>query len=297
MPERRFHMVDEPINTTGIAKTPEYVNALSESPRYEDGFPEMIHRHSNYTHCRRVSAIADNLFFIALPEGIIMNNRSFLNEQRVLGDFFGGHHDDDEIFRTDFPSNLKFHWSVEEKKANEAMEIIAIERVGREYLHLSGDALDRYIRYMEMYREKQILAAQVVDIADKLDALGEVFHELRCGNKDFLRAYKYYRDEKLPAFGKYECWDKIKDDPSISIDFLPTDEEVLAIPVLKKEGLRSRETLRVDINNESLPRWYRTWLGMSMNLFLPEPQPEMHLFPGWKTYLRREWNKEPGNLT
>lgn len=297
MAERSYHFVDEPVNTAGIAKTPDYVNALSESPRYEDGFPEMIHRHSNYTHCRRVAAIADNLFFLVLPQGLIMNNRSFLNEQRVLGDFFGAHHDDDEIFRTDYPSDLKFKWTEEEKIENARLEAIAIEKVGREYLHLSGETLSRYIYYMEMYRKKEILAAQVVDVADKLDALGEVFHELRCGNKAFLKAYQYYRDEKLPDFNKYNFWEKIKSDPAIQIDSLPTDEEVLRMPTLSRDGLKSRETIREDIFDPTLPRWYRSWLGVNMNIFLPEPQPEFHMFPGWKTELRRRWNSQISELT
>ena len=35
MAERKgIYFVDEPINTVGIGKTPDYVNVLSESPRY-----------------------------------------------------------------------------------------------------------------------------------------------------------------------------------------------------------------------------------------------------------------------
>jgi hypothetical protein len=151
---------------------------------------------------------------------------------------------------------------------------------------------------MQLYREKEILAAQIVDMADKLDALGEVFHELRCGNKDFIRAYRYYRDVRLPAFEeKYGLWDYIKDDPYIQIETLPSDEEVLQMPQLSKEDLKSRETIMQDIDDPALPIWYRTWLKMSMNLLGTNPQPEFHLFPGWKTELRRKWNKQEQNDT
>ena len=294
MAERKgIYFVDEPINTVGIGKTPDYVNVLSESPRYEDGFSEMIHRHSNYTHCRRVGEIAQNLLFYAATQLPFIQREEFLAEQSVLVDFFAAHHDDDEIYRTDFPSDAKFRWTEEEKKENQRLEAIAIRKVGKEYLKLNDEEQARHEKYMQLYREKEIFAAQIVDMADKLDALGEVFHELRCGNKDFIRAYQYYRDEKLPAFDQqYGLWGYIKDDPYIQIGSLPSDEEVLKMPQLSKEDLKSRETIMQDIDAPSLPIWYRTWLKMSMNLLGPKPQPEFHLFPGWKTELRRKWNQQ-----
>ena len=293
MAERRIHFVDEPLSTVGIGKTPEYVNVPSESPRYEDGSPEMVHRHSNYTHCRRVGEIAQNLLFYAASQLPFLQREQFLSEQSVLVDFFAAHHDDDEIYRTDFPSDEKFEWSEEEKRENERLEAIATEKVGREYLGLEGDTLLNYIKCMDLYRQKEILPAQIVDMADKLDALGEVFHELRCGNEDFIRAYRYYRDKKLPAFNeKYGLWDYVKNDPYVKIDSLPTDEEVLKMPKLSKDDLQSRETIMRDIDDPALPIWYRSWLKMSMNIFGRSPQPEFHLFPGWKTELRRRWNKQ-----
>jgi len=115
-------------------------------------------------------------------------------------------------------------------------------------------------------------------------------NEIRCGNLGFIDAYIFYRDRKLKNFEKYPFWDKLKKDPAVMLDTMPTIDELVAIPRLSASDLISRESIKWDIYNPSLPAWYRSWLGISYDLFKDEPQPEFHMFPGWKNELRLRWN-------
>lgn len=185
----------------------------------------MIHRPSVYAHAQRAAGISDNLIF-HIFSGIP------LREQRVLVEFFATHHDDDEIITTDLPSPLKLQMTEMEKAKHAALERKAFAIVGKEYLKLSGEVLERYCLYMRQYQDKLILEAQIVDVADKFDAVGETLHEIRCGNKTFLEVYQYYKDERLELLRHYPFWKTLEDNPSLGLNNLPTVEEAEEIPLL-----------------------------------------------------------------
>ena len=143
---------------------------------------------------------------------------------------------------------------------------------------------------MQEYQKKETLETQIVDVADKLDGIGEALHEIRCGNIGFFDGYQFYRETKLSNFSKYYFWEKLKDHPSVRFNPMPTLDELIKLPRLQVHDLKSRKKLKADMFDTALPAWYKTWLSISYNLFSLEPQPEFHIFPGWKNELRLRWN-------
>lgn len=268
-------------NMGNIPQPPRYINALSEMLRWEKFPTMMIHRPSLYIHRERTKAIAQ--FVMQL---VITPSASDLE----IIDFLATHHDDHEIIDTDKPSPEKEEMSPKEKKKEFLQEISGFEKVAREYLQLDENDFKVYMDAMRSYQLKDTLVTQVVDVADKLDGIGESLHEIRCGNIGFFDGYQYYREKKLLNFTNYPFWKKLIKDPAIEFDPMPTLDELIKLPRLRAQDLKSRNQLKSDMDDSSLPAWYKSWLSISYDLFSLEPQPEFHIFPGWKNELRLRWN-------
>lgn len=258
-----------------------YINALSEMLRWEKYPTVMIHRPSLYIHRERTKAIAK---FILKLVGEISDV-----ELKTL-EFLSEHHDDHEIIDTDKPSPEKEAMTSKERSTESLQELASFEKVGRDYLKLNSIELKRYLDTVREYQKKESLVAQIVDVADKLDGLGEALHEIRCGNIGFFDGYQYYRNHRLQNFESYPFWDNLKKNPKIGFDPMPTLDELIKLPRLKIQDLKSRKQLMQDMDDPSLPAWYKSWLTISYDLFSIEPQPEFHIFPGWKNELRLRWN-------
>ncbi len=267
----------------GFPQPPRYVNGLSEMPRWERYQSSMLHRFSLYIHRERTKAIAGQIAYFALEDPPTLT-------ELIELDSLSNHHDDHELIDTDKPSPDKEDMTPEEKEIEYAQELASFEIVGRKYLGLDDTRLPQYMDAMADYQKKDRMVPQIVDVADKLDAVGEVINEIRCGNLGFIDAYLFYRNRRLKYFEAYPFWERLKQDPAIGFDPMPSVEELVAMPRLRVDDLKSRETLKYDMYDTSLPAWYRSWLGISYDLFKDEPQPEFHMFPGWKNELRLRWN-------
>ena len=268
--------------STGFKQTARYVNELSESQRWETFPTPMLHRSNLYWHKERTKKIAGNIIYYIVEEPELV--------ELVALDAISSHHDDHELIDTDKASPLKEDMTPEEKENEMLQEISSFEIVGRKYLQLEGSELEKYMEAMINYQRKNTLVTQIVDVADKLDAIGEALHEIRCGNVGFINGYQFYRKKKLKNFEKYPFWQKLINDPAIGFNPMPTVDELLDIPKLSVDDLKTREGLKHDVYDPALPAWYRSWLGISYDLLKDDPQPELHLFPGWKNDLRMRWN-------
>ncbi len=260
---------------------PRYINALSEMLRWEKYPTVMIHQPSLYVHRERTKAIARYIYgLVAKPA----------TSQLKFTDFLATHHDDHEIIDTDKPSPEKESMTAGQKANEIKQELAGFEKVGKNYLQLDEGELKSYLDAMRSYQKKESIETQIVDVADKLDGIGEALHEIRCGNIGFFDGYQFYRDTKLNNFKKYNFWEKLKKHSSIGFDPMPTLDVLIKLPRLSVYDLKSRKKLKANMFNPALPAWYKTWLFISYDLFSQEPQPEFHIFPGWKNELRLRWN-------
>ena len=264
-----------------IKQPPRYINALSEMLRWEKYPTVMIHRPSLYVHRERTKAIA-RYVFKRIDEPT--------EKQIALVNFLANHHDDHEIIDTDKPSPEKEDMNPNQKNKEIRQELAGFEKVGKEYLQLNAQELKIYLDVMKDYQMRNSIETQIVDVADKLDGIGEALHEIRCGNIGFFDGYQFYRQRKLKNFEKYPFWSRLSSDASIGFSPMPTLDELISLPRLSVYDLKSRKQLKEDMSDPSLPAWYKTWLSISYDLFSIEPQPEFHIFPGWKNELRLRWN-------
>lgn len=272
----------ESLHIEDITDTFKTISIQSESPRFTKHEGPVIHPHSVNTHNLRTEEVAVNMAYFVLDRDVEM----------ILPNIRWGakRHEDAEIVTTDLASHEKHFMSDDEKADLKTKEKKARELVGTAYLGLTGEKHERYMIATDIFDKKEILEAQIVDIADKFDALGEALHELRCGNESFIPVLEYYRETKIPSLERHAVWKRIGGEEIFGLLDIPSNKEALDMPRLLISDLKSRGTLREDIDDKRLPRAYRTWLGINMNLFLSDPQPEIFLFPGWRDELRRKWN-------
>lgn len=144
----------------------------------------------------------------------------------------------------------------------------------------------RFIATVNEMLAKSTLEAQVVKIADLLDAVGEIMHELRSGNERFAGILEEYKGTLSKAPQEYPLWTAIRRHRAIQLEVMPQPEALLSLPRLMPldfanlgEGPERYENFKKIMLQGEMPRFYKTWLQTTIFRF--GPQASQVLFPRW----------------
>lgn len=260
-----------------------WLQCLSRIKRFSSE-SEIVHRTDVWTHARRTAYLGTLLGTIVAREehlGIDLNKIFRM----------GYHHGDPEIITGDIPTPLKQTMSPEQMQILRANEDGAMKLLAMLFGHNNPDKF--LSEYLEM-AEKESLEAQIVNIADKLDGLGETINEIRCGNPAFLKVLSDYR-EVFRTFRRYPVWQPLKKHPSVQLKSFPTQDQANSIPKIKPEDLRDKSTAWERFLEGEMPQFYRTWLTLSINVF--DRRTEKFLLPGWYLELWNYWGPPRGTTS
>ena len=145
--------------------------------------PLMFYRTNDLIHSRRVLWHLEAV----IPDILTVYGDSFdINFARTLALV----HDDVEIITNDIPVHDKENMSAEEREVFHRAESEAVDKLVEMYGSIANGY--NYSELLNASKEKSKLEAQLVSYCDKLDGLGEAFHEVSAGNQHFL----------LPSGGK-----------------------------------------------------------------------------------------------
>lgn len=244
--------------------------ALSRVLRYE-GLP-MIHRSNDLLHVQRVSALAQYL-----GEKLEAADAKVYKTDPELLLYFGLHHDDVETLTGDYPATEKARMSREERESLAKEEFDSARACGLIYFRWNSEAFNGYVFSQKEIREKQTLASQIVDVADKWDALGEIINESANGHQDFIELLAFRRRKFAELQEKYS-WLHQEHQGSLSWLTVPTDEEVAAMIPLSKEKILTSSDPRATVLGQSMPLVQKIWLEQ---VFDHCPDPLARIFPGW----------------
>lgn len=267
------------------------VKLLSEIKRYKD-YPDMIHRPDLFTHTFRTS-------FLARSMGLQLNE---LDGTKYHFDLhllhrMGSEHDDGEFLTDDIVAPVKHALRPQELsilQEKEAQGVVAVARFL--YGFQTRQDEERYLTEQEALREKKTPEAQLVDVADKWDALGEILHDIRCGNEDFMKLIPYSQ-KKFAEFQEYPFWKDLstlwdlKFDKIYADDFIDQVQKASRISI---EDLPSRESIAGVMHGGWYLDWpdsHRWWNQISKQIFYLNP--EKYIFPGWYLDLWKKWGKYP----
>lgn len=270
-------------------KVKDWASLMLGKERYKDrqGVElQMIHRTNLLTHSMRVK-------FLAQYIGLTLDG---LEDQQVIIDFdhykvvtAADQHDVAELITDDYPAPDKNRMTTEQKKILDEDEFLAAELICEQYFSPSSKReVERYLALHREVKERSTIEAQIVNIADKWDALGEKLHELVCGNDSFLPLVENSRE----AFAKFETldfWEYLKDDEILGFSALPTDcdlEKLLRVSYSDiTPGAENFMQSVLATNVKYWPMSYRAWLELSLiNFWTFTPE---FVFPGWFPNLGR----------
>lgn len=266
------------------ANLKKWARALADKERYE-GVP-MINRTNLLIHSLRVKALAQAV-------GIVIDERidaqlEGLEPRDKISDFDhflvvtgSDQHDVVELITGDYPSPTKRAMTTEERKKLEEQEDQAAVKICQGYFGFTKpEQIQRYVDLLKQLRKKDTVEAQIVNVADKWDALGEKLHEICCGNESFMPFLENSR-QIFAEFEEYSIWKYIKSDPRFRFDQIPTDKDLENLPRMPKEKIkRSRRPEKATL--EAVKDWsvcYRSWLEMSFVNFWRDPK--NFIYPGW----------------
>lgn len=294
--ETPLPMTSEQEKLVNLAREKIWLARLSGTKRFagkegSGGF-EMTHRTDNFIHVRRVMYLGRCLVSILLenPSG------AYKPDLRKVSDM-GYHHDDSEIIIGDVLATEKKTMSAEKLEGLHQQEDLAASAVAHFIFGLQPPNDRLYVDRQKEIREKETLESQIVDVADKWDALCEITHEIRCGNKSFSRLLAF-SEEKFESFSKYPFLATIKAHPLLQFGNIPTEEQVLQLPAISIDDLKRPEDVTIFMSFEKTAGWptyYRTWANISRLIF--DKSPEKFLFPGWYLQLWRDWKKPTSQTT
>ncbi len=262
-----------------------WLRYLSEIKRFS-AVPDMIHRTDLWTHARRTAYLG------ALLGGMVAREEKLdIDINKIFR--MGYHHDDPEFITGDLPSPLKQALSQEEKQALKGDEARAIKALALLFGHNRPEG---YLSDHHEMTAKESPEAQILDIADKLDGLGETLHEIRCGgNPAFIKVLRDYR-RLLDEFGKkYDIWNRLRNHPWLGMSKFPTLNQANSIPKIKLEDMKEKNKAWEKLLEGPMPQFYRTWLELSMKIF--DVRTEKFLLPGWYLDLWNYWGVPHGTTT
>lgn len=274
-----------------------WVKKIGDVKRYvaketEEKIPEMIHRPDVFVHARRVVFLARTLVKILEQNP----NTPYVPNIRKVSDM-AYHHDDVEIVTEDLLATKKRVMSEEERKKLNQKEDEAANAIAHFILGLKYPLDDLYVRQQQEAREKRTIESQIVDVSDKWDALCEIMHEVRCGNKEFTSLIPFSKQTFASFEQKYPFYGAIKDNQQLQFDDIPDPQEALRLPTITIEDLKKPEDVASVMSFEKTkdwPQWYRTWANLNKSIF--NVRPEKFIFPGWYMQLWVRWNTFPSGV-
>jgi 5'-deoxynucleotidase YfbR-like HD superfamily hydrolase len=278
-----------------LYKTKEWLRITSSVKRYGD-HREMIHRPDLWAHIRRVAYLSEAI-------GKYLNNLDHspfnIDLKRTFN--MGYHHDDSEFILPDINSQIKHSFTKEQKERLREQEDSTIRALAvLFYGYKIGSS--EYEKYISLHKEtqgKQTVKAKIVDIADKWDAACEIMHDIRCGNKNFVKLMDFSANRfKIFSFSCRAFWDILGQSPIFEFDKIPTSSEATNLPMIGMGDLkRPSDVARIMSWKETkgYPTCYRTWAEINRKIF--DIRPEKYIFPGWYLALWKKWNYKPSGAT
>lgn len=158
-------------------------------------YPVMYYRTNLYIHSLRVHWLVEELIPFVLQVWDSFN--------QGLAKTLALVHDDAEIITGDIQLGHKLKMSPEQLTEIDRQEEKAIEIISQRFPPVVNGF--SYKQLLTHALKKDCLEAQIVSLADKLDAYGESMHELLAGNKDFIPPCENYTrilrfPNKYPSF-------------------------------------------------------------------------------------------------
>lgn len=249
------------------------MNALLAIQRFSAA-PEMVHKGDDLRHTFRTEMLASLIGRSCRHYGIRINPYRI---QRLAR-----YHDVLEIATGDIPTQVKQNFSQEEKEELDSLEAAAAPVLAKLYAPEGYE--DVFVADLTEVKKKETPEAQIVDIADKWDGLGQVLHDIRCGNTspEVFQILQRYRDifrklRNYPVFQEIE-----KHNPNLILKHIPSDEEAKAMSKIRLEDLKQgKDIFWKNVLDPSTPPLYQTWLKASpANLY------QLDIFPTWNQELR-----------
>ena len=267
-----------------------HVELLSQINRY-GSVENMIHRPNLWIHVRRVAYLAQ---FLAS-----LYNQADDVQPLDLGYIFrmGMMHDDAELITGDISAAVKARMGVEDIQSLKNSEEAAISAIatGIYGFDMHEDTMD-YLMYLSIQhdiRTKEDPHAQIVDIADKWDSMGEKIHEVRCGNNEFAKRI-ILTQEIFKKLERHSSFQAIAEHPFLRFREIPSPDELLEMPKLDMNEMLDTHSV-LEVMTDDMPmEWpiaYRTWAAQSVDIF--DVRPEKYVFPGWYIDLWTKWNYYP----
>lgn len=249
------------------------MNELLRIQRFS-AVPEMVHKGDDLRHTFRTEMLASLLGRSCRHYGMKINPYRI---QRLAR-----YHDVLEIVTGDIPTPVKQNLSQVEKEELSSLEDEAAPVLAKLYAPEGYE--DVFIADLAEVKKKASLEAQIVDIADKWDALGQVLHDIRCGNTspEVFQVLQRYRDifsklRKYPVFQEME-----KHNPDLILKHIPSDEEAKAMSKIRLEDLKQgKDVFWKNVMDPSTPPIYKTWLKAP-----PASIYQLDIFPSWREELR-----------
>ncbi|MDD2822866.1 MAG: HD domain-containing protein [Candidatus Daviesbacteria bacterium] len=267
-----------------------WVNCMQNIKRY-DGL-EMIHRPDLWTHIRRVGYLSKVLSIYISTR---VDTPYSLDAQKTFR--MGLRHDDPELITTDIPAPVKRQLSIEQLQHLKAQEQTAGIALAR-YLYCYPEDSPLYKLYVSEQGEliqKETPEAQIVDVADKWDAVCEILHDIRCGNKDYISLLEFSR-KTLAKFERYPFWNMLADE--FGLANIPNDEEITHLSKIGIDDLVDRSKVSSLMRRPATDEWpeaYKIWGELNANIFYRNP--EKYIFPGWYLNLWQKWETPPKDTT
>lgn len=204
------------------------------------------------------------------------------------------HHDDSEMIDQDLPTPFKMAMSPEEKLAFQRREQESRMAIGHFRLMLDPNDQDLYMQDQAELKAQETIESQIVEVADKLDALGEILHEVRCGNRKFLE-FLELRGQIIGRLDRFHFWKIVKSHPTLELDKIPTAGEISVLPNISIDSLASRENLIIDLLGDGVKEWpmfYQWWIFRQFEK-LQIKDLERIILPGWRETLWQRWGIPP----
>lgn len=278
-----------------LYSTLEWMKITSSAKRYGD-HKEMVHRPDLWTHIRRTAYLSEII-------GKYLNGLDHspfnINLKRTFN--MGYHHDDSEFILPDINSQTKHKFTSKQRDNLKKQENSSIKALAVFLYGYKQDSLE-YEQYLSLHKEleeKQTLEAKIVNIADKWDAVGEILHDIRCGNSNFTKLMDFSVNRfKIFSFSCHTFWDILEKSPVFEFDKIPSSKKASNLPTISIDDLRKPSDVTKIMSWETTrdyPSVYRTWAEVNKAIF--DVRPEKFIFPGWYMQLWTNWKTFPGKTT
>lgn len=252
----------------------------------------MIHRPDLFTHTYRTPFLARSL---ALQLNELDKTKYHFDLDRLHR--MGSEHDDEEFLIDDIVAPIKHAMNPQELailQAKASQGVLALAHFLYGFQNRKDE--ERYLSEQEELQEKKTLEAQLINVADKWDALGEILHDIRCGNEKFIDLLPYSQ-KKFEEFQEYPFWEDLSTLWDFKFDKIYADdfvEQVQQASKLSIDDLPTQESIAGVMHGGWYLDWpdsHRWWNQVSKQIFYLNP--EKYIFPGWYLELWKRWGKYP----